>query len=114
MSARIAATTCGSPPKPGCRRCSTKPAFTLVDLPRVAADPLRFRDRKRYSERLREAQGKTGHREAIVVAHGTIDGQDAVIAVFNFAFIGRFDGHGDWAKPSSGRQGLPSSAAAPW
>ena len=69
-------------------------AFTLVDLPRVAADPLRFRDRKRYSERLREAQGKTGHREAIVVAHGTIDGQDAVIAVFNFAFMGGSMGMG--------------------
>ncbi len=69
-------------------------AYTLVDLPRVAADPLRFRDRKRYSDRLREAQGKTGHREAIVVAHGAIDGRETVAAVFNFEFMGGSMGTG--------------------
>lgn len=61
--------------------------YSLVDLPRVAPDPLRFRDRKRYSDRLKEAQGKTGYREAIVVAHGAIDGRNAVVAVFNFEFM---------------------------
>ncbi|MDE0044901.1 MAG: acetyl-CoA carboxylase, carboxyltransferase subunit beta [bacterium] len=65
-----------------------------VDLPGVATDPLRFRDRKRYSDRLKEAQGKTGHHEAIVVAHGMIGGRPAVVAVFNFDFMGGSMGMG--------------------
>ena len=36
--------------------------YTRIELPEVEADPLRFRDRKRYSERLRDAQSKTGER----------------------------------------------------
>lgn len=63
-------------------------AYTTIELPKVQQDPLRFRDRRRYSERLREAQNKTGDDEAIVVAHGKIGGQSAVAAVFNFAFMG--------------------------
>lgn len=65
-----------------------------VDLPGVATDPLRFRDRKRYSDRLKEAQGKTGQHEAIVVARGTIDSRPAVVAVFNFDFMGGSMGMG--------------------
>ena len=62
--------------------------FNVIELPAVPADPLRFRDRKRYSERLREAQAKNGPDEAIVVAHGDMGGKPTVIAVFNFAFMG--------------------------
>jgi acetyl-CoA carboxylase carboxyl transferase subunit beta len=62
--------------------------FKVIELPDVPHDPLRFRDRKRYTERLREAQAKNGPDEAIVVAHGEIGGRPAVIAVFNFAFMG--------------------------
>ena len=62
-------------------------AWTDVDLPGVGTDPLRFRDRKRYTERLREAQRKTGHLEAIVVAHGMIGGRPAVVAVLDFDFM---------------------------
>jgi len=62
--------------------------YTTIELPRVAADPLRFRDRKRYSDRLKEYQSKTGARDAIVVAHGTIGGRGVVCAVLNFEFMG--------------------------
>ncbi len=62
--------------------------YTRIELPRVNVDPLRFRDRKRYSDRLKEAQSKTGERDAMIVAHGTIEGQGAVCAVFNFEFMG--------------------------
>lgn len=62
--------------------------FTLIELPAVAPDPLRFRDQKRYSERLREAREKTGLIDAIQVAHGTIGGQKAVVAAMTFAFMG--------------------------
>ena len=63
-------------------------AFTRIELPKVPADPLRFRDAKRYTDRLREAREKTGLDDAIVVAHGLIGGQKAVVAVMEFEFIG--------------------------
>jgi len=63
-------------------------AFKTIELPEVPLDPLRFRDRKRYTDRLREAQAKNDGDEAIIVAHGTLGGHPTVIAVFNFAFMG--------------------------
>lgn len=63
-------------------------AFTRIEIPTVIADPLKFRDSRRYTERLRDAQSKSGEREAIIVARGTIGGQPAVVAAFDFAFMG--------------------------
>jgi acetyl-CoA carboxylase carboxyl transferase subunit beta len=63
-------------------------AFTRVDVPAVTPDPLKFRDSRRYTERLKEAQSKSGEREAIVAGHGTVKGQPAVIAAFDFSFMG--------------------------
>ena len=62
--------------------------YRTIELPEVADDPLRFRDRKRYADRLREARSKTGHDDAIVVAHGRIGDAPAVVAAFDFAFLG--------------------------
>ena len=63
--------------------------YKAIELPRTIVDPLKFRDRKRYSERLKEAQAKSGgQRDALVVAHGTVGGVAAVIAVFDFDFMG--------------------------
>ena len=62
-------------------------SWTRIELPRVPTDPLKFRDRKRYVERLKEAQSKTGNADAIEAAHGRIDGLPAVIAVMNFDFM---------------------------
>jgi acetyl-CoA carboxylase carboxyl transferase subunit beta len=59
-----------------------------IALPDVPADPLKFRDQKRYIERLKETRAKTSEDEAVVVAHGTIGGQPAVLAVQNFSFMG--------------------------
>jgi len=61
---------------------------TRIELPKVPLDPLRFRDAKRYTDRLREAREKTQLDDAIVVAHGTVGGQRAVVAVMAFEFIG--------------------------
>ena len=63
-------------------------AYERAELPRVEFDPLKFRDRKRYSDRLKEAQSKTEEQDAIVVAHGLVGGQKAVVAAFNFDFMG--------------------------
>lgn len=63
--------------------------FEKVELPRTPVDPLKFRDRKRYTERLRESQAALGvGSEAIAVARGQIGGVAAVIAAFDFAFMG--------------------------
>ena len=62
--------------------------YQSIELPAVDEDPLRFRDRKRYADRLREARSKTGHDDAIVVAHGQIGGSPAVVAAFDFGFLG--------------------------
>jgi acetyl-CoA carboxylase carboxyl transferase subunit beta len=62
-------------------------SFTRIELPKVPADPLGFRDSKRYAERLREARARTGLEDALVVAHGTIGGQKAVVAAMAFEFM---------------------------
>lgn len=62
--------------------------FQLVQLPKVLADPLKFRDLKRYSDRLKEARSKTGVEDALKVATGTMGGNAVVVAVLDFAFMG--------------------------
>jgi acetyl-CoA carboxylase carboxyl transferase subunit beta len=62
--------------------------YETIQLPKTAVDPLRFRDRRRYAERLKEAQDAAPGRDALLVAHGTIGGQPAVVAAFDFAFMG--------------------------
>jgi len=62
--------------------------WTEIEIQSVAADPLRFKDRKRYSERLKEAQSKTGLKDAVVVGHGTMGRMGVVIAAFEFDFMG--------------------------
>ena len=62
--------------------------YTRIELPDVQTDPLKFRDQKRYTDRLKESRAKTGDDEAVVVAHGHIGGEAAVVAVQNFAFMG--------------------------
>ena len=62
-------------------------SWTRIELPKAATDPLKFRDRRRYTDRLKEAQSKTGRSDAIEAAHGQIGGLPAVIAVMNFDFM---------------------------
>jgi len=62
--------------------------FTRIELPKTPADPLRFRDSKKYSDRIKDARDKTGETDAILVAHGTIGRLPVVIAAFDFDFMG--------------------------
>jgi len=62
--------------------------FTRIDLPRPVQDPLKFRDQKRYADRLKEARDNTRQEDAILVAHGTIGGARAVVAAMTFDFMG--------------------------
>ncbi len=68
--------------------------YQKIDLPSVAYDPLKFKDLKKYSDRIRESQNKTGLKDAMTIAKGTIGGQPAVIAAFNFSFMGGSMGAG--------------------
>ena len=62
--------------------------WTEIELQPTPADPLRFKDSKRYSERLKDAQAETGLKDAVVVAHGTMGGIGVVVAGFEFDFMG--------------------------
>ncbi|MEM8539028.1 MAG: acetyl-CoA carboxylase, carboxyltransferase subunit beta [Pseudomonadota bacterium] len=62
--------------------------FVEIDVPEPLADPLQFRDQKRYTERMRDARKKTGEEEAMLVAQGQIFGLPVVAAGQNFAFMG--------------------------
>ena len=62
--------------------------WTEIEIRAVAVDPLRFKDRKRYSDRLKESQAKTGLKDAVVVGHGTMGNLGVVIAAFEFDFMG--------------------------
>ena len=63
-------------------------AYTQIELPDVATDPLKFRDERKYGDRLKEARAKTERRDAIVAAHGKIDGLETMAVVQDFAFMG--------------------------
>ncbi|WP_431283698.1 acetyl-CoA carboxylase, carboxyltransferase subunit beta [Humitalea sp. 24SJ18S-53] len=65
-----------------------------IELPKAPADPLRFRDQRKYGDRMREAQAKTGMDDAIMVGHGRIEGRPAVVAAFEFSFQGGSMGAG--------------------
>lgn len=62
--------------------------YTTIELPKVPVDPLKFRDSKRYTDRLKDAQAKTNHADAAVVAHGTLARRPAVMCAFDFSFMG--------------------------
>jgi acetyl-CoA carboxylase carboxyl transferase subunit beta len=62
-------------------------AYTRIDLPKAVPDPLKFRDQKRYSDRLSEARNNTRQDDALLVAHGLIGGHKAVVAAMEFAFM---------------------------
>jgi acetyl-CoA carboxylase carboxyl transferase subunit beta len=59
-----------------------------IGVPEVAIDPLKFRDERRYSERLKDARAKTGFNDAVKLGLGKLDGLAVVIAVQDFEFMG--------------------------
>ena len=59
-----------------------------IGVPEAAVDPLKFRDERRYTERLRDARAKTGAVDAVQVVSGTVERVPLVAAVQDFAFMG--------------------------
>ncbi|MCB1367658.1 MAG: acetyl-CoA carboxylase carboxyltransferase subunit beta [Rhodobacteraceae bacterium] len=62
--------------------------FTEIEVPKALADPLHFRDQKKYPERLKTAQRNTGEPEAMLVATGEMGRAPVVIAGQDFKFMG--------------------------
>jgi acetyl-CoA carboxylase carboxyl transferase subunit beta len=63
-------------------------AFEEIALPEVAVDPLKFRDERRYSDRLKDARTKTGLPDAIKLGYGRLEALPVVAAVQDFDFMG--------------------------
>lgn len=59
-----------------------------IAVPDVAADPLKFRDERRYSDRIKDARSKTGMKDAVKLGFGKLDGLPVVIGVQDFDFMG--------------------------
>ena len=62
--------------------------FALLPAPVVRDDPLKFRDTKKYADRIRTARANNPHNDAYTNAYGTINGQRAVLGVQDFGFMG--------------------------
>ncbi len=62
--------------------------YETIALPDVPADPLKFRDEKRYTDRIRDARSKTSQVDAVKVGHGRVEGQHLTIGVQDFDFMG--------------------------
>src|SRR6266545_5279949 len=59
-----------------------------IAIPEVPLDPLKFRDERRYTDRLKDARSKTGTNDAIKRGFGRLDGLPVVIGVQDFDFMG--------------------------
>ena len=63
-------------------------SFEALNEELVPTDPLSFKDRRAYADRLRDSQRQTGLRDAVVCGTGTIEGQGIALAVMDFRFMG--------------------------
>jgi acetyl-CoA carboxylase carboxyl transferase subunit beta len=63
-------------------------SWTMLPSPRAPEDPLKFRDSKKYVDRIKAARAATGEHDALLNAKGRIEGQGVVVGVQDFAFMG--------------------------
>lgn len=62
--------------------------YTLQEIQKVVQDPLKFKDSKRYVDRLKEYRQKTGNEDSVLVAYGQVKGHSLVACLFDFDFMG--------------------------
>lgn len=62
--------------------------YEVLPQPDVAEDPLKFRDTKKYTDRLKQARAKNPHKDAFTVGSGAIEGRPTVVGVQDFSFMG--------------------------
>lgn len=63
-------------------------AYDLVATPEAPVDPLKFRDGRRYSDRLKDAKTKSGLNDSVIVASGNLDTLPVTVTVQDFSFMG--------------------------
>ena len=63
-------------------------SWTALPMAKVQEDPLKFKDQKKYTDRLKAARTKTEEQDALITVAGAIEGQACVVGVQNFAFMG--------------------------
>jgi acetyl-CoA carboxylase carboxyl transferase subunit beta len=63
-------------------------SIIYIDCPDVPKDPLKFKDQKRYIDRLKETRSKTNKKDSILIGSGNINTQQVVMAVHDFSFMG--------------------------
>jgi len=64
------------------------PGYEVLPAPEVREDPLKFRDSKRYTDRLKQARASNARPDAFTAAAGTIEGRKAVVGAQDFMFMG--------------------------
>ncbi|MCL4157699.1 UNVERIFIED_CONTAM: hypothetical protein GTU68_032455 [Idotea baltica] len=62
--------------------------YSVIDVPTPNADPLKFKDQKKYTDRIKDARKKRGTEDAMLVAEGAIDKLRVVAAIQDFTFMG--------------------------
>src|SRR5512137_800691 len=78
-------------PIPARRRieCVADPgSFLEYDAHLTSADPLEFKDSKRYPQRIKESQESTGLKDAVLSGEARIKGQPVMLGIFDFDFMG--------------------------
>lgn len=64
------------------------PGYTVLAPPEVREDPLKFRDSKKYADRIKAARAATGEPDALLNARGAVEGHRVVLGVQDFSFMG--------------------------
>jgi acetyl-CoA carboxylase carboxyl transferase subunit beta len=62
--------------------------YEVTDADLVSTDPLKFVDLKAYSSRLKQAQSDTGLKDAVINAHGKLNGRPVIVSAMEYSFIG--------------------------
>lgn len=62
--------------------------YETIDMPKVAQDPLKFRDKSKYADKLKDARKKTGLEDSILAAKGKVEDLDMIAVVHEMQFIG--------------------------
>ena len=62
--------------------------YILMETPKIKPDPLKFKDNKKYADRLKDAQKKNSTNDSVMVASGTLGSTKLTVAIFDFNFLG--------------------------
>ena len=62
--------------------------YTEIDLDKISDDPLKFSDKKKYKDRLKEYRNKTNREDAFILVHGKIKDKEIISGMMNFEFMG--------------------------